>query len=130
MGTTGKIELPRSLVAGKFLSQLEAPELKLADFTASKASTFGVVPGDTSAPGKSYKKTRAWAEAIADAGHDGIINVSRFAGPSRCIFMFGKIGHHERGSVLKTEKLEDWLQAQMRWVTVHDPLHSSSITIV
>lgn len=130
MGTKGAIELPRSSVAGQFLSELEIPELKLADFTADRASTFGVVPGDFAAPRKNYNKTRAWAEAIADAGHDGILNVSRFGAPSLCIFMFGKSGHHELGGVLKTEKLEDWMRSQMRWVTLHDPIHSSALAIV
>lgn len=129
MGTTGALDLPRSLVAGSYLSELEAPELKLANFTDPKAIAFGVVPGDMAAPKKNYKKTRAWAETIADAGHDGIINVSRFAGPSKCIFMFGDAGQHPRGSVVSTTKLEEYIKSQMRWVTIHDtppPLRSPS----
>lgn len=130
LGTVGTIDLPRSVVAGLYLSELEAPELKLANFTDPKAASFGIVPGDMAAPKKNYKKTRAWAETIADAGHDGIINVSRFAGPTKCIFMFGAGGQQTRGSVLNTDKLEDYMKAQMRWVVIHDTPHSSSLTIV
>lgn len=130
MGTAGAIDLPRSLVAGSYLSELEAPELKLANFTDPKAVTFGVVPGDMAAPKKNYKRTRAWAETIADAGHDGIINISRFAGPSKCIFIFGDGGQHARGSVLNTTKLEEYIKSQMRWVIIHDTPHSSSLTII
>lgn len=130
MGTAGAIDLPRSLVASSYLSELEAPDLKLANFTDPKAVTFGVVPGDMAAPQKNYKRTRAWAEVIADAGHNGIINISRFAGPSKCIFMFGDAGQQTRGSVLSTTKLEEYIKSQMRWVTIHDTPHSSSLTIV
>lgn len=130
MGTTGTIDLPRSQVTGSYLSELEAPALKLANFTDAKAGAFGVIPGDMAAPKKNYKKTRAWAETIADAGHDGIINVSRFAGPSKCIFMFGEAGQQTRGSVLNTTTLEDYIRSQMRWVVIHDTPHSSSLTIV
>ena len=130
MGTAGAIDLPRSKVASLHLSELEAPELKLADFTAKEAISFGIVPGDMAAPRRSYKKTRLWAEVMADAGHDGIINVSRFAGPSKCIFIFGEAGQHKRGGVLKTTELEEWMKVQMRWVTVHDTPHSSSLIIV
>lgn len=130
MGAGGTLDLPRSAVGGWYLSEMEAPELKLANFTDPKAGTFGVVPGDMAAPKKNYKKTRAWAETIADAGHDGIINVSRFAGPSKCIFMFGEAGQQTRGSVLNTTNLEDYIRSQMRWVVIHDTPHSSSLTIV
>ncbi len=109
---------------------MEAPALKLADFTNPKASGFGVVPGDMAGPKKSYKKTRKWATALDQAGFDGIINVSRFAGPSKCIFMFGPGGLHVNGAVLTTHRLEDWMKQQMRWVSFHDPLPSSSIVIV
>ncbi|HCS61969.1 MAG TPA: hypothetical protein DIW46_11350 [Microbacterium sp.] len=130
MGARGAIDLPQSLVAGRYLSELEAPELKLANFTDPKAGAFGIVPGDMAAPKKSYKKTRAWAEAFADAGHDGIINVSRFAGPSKCIWMFGDGGPHARGGVLSTKQMQEYIQSQMPWVTLHDTPHSSSLTIV
>lgn len=130
MGNAGHIELPRSHVAGRFLSEMTAPALNLADFTHPQAAKFGIIPGDMAAPRRSYKKTRAWAEAIAGAGYDGIINVSRFAGPAKCIFMFGPEGLHENGDVLKSQKLEDWIGTEMRWVTIHDPLHSSALTIV
>lgn len=130
MGAAGTLDLPRSAVTGWHLSQMEAPELKLANFTDSKAVTFGVVPGDMAAPKKNYKKTRAWAETIANAGHDGIINVSRFAGPSKCIFMFGDGGQHAHGSVLNTTKLKDYIKSQMPWVIIHDAPHSSSLTII
>lgn len=130
LGATGTIDLPRTLVASYYLSELEAPELKLANFIDPKAATFGVVPGDMAAPKKNYKRTRAWAETLADAGHDGIINISRFAGPSRCIFIFGTAGKHERGNVVKTTTLETYITSQMRWVIIHDTPHSSSLTIV
>lgn len=130
MGTAGHIELPRAQVEGLFLSELEAPALKLANFTDARAASFGVIPGDMAGPKKSYKKTRAWAEAIADAGHDGILSVSRFAGPSKCIFMFGPEGQHVGGSVLARHKLEDWMKSQMRWVTIDGPVHSSALIIV
>ncbi|WP_374459022.1 RES family NAD+ phosphorylase [Microbacterium sp.] len=130
MGAVGTTDLPRSQVNGLHLSEFEAPALVLADFTNPKAVSFGVVPGDLAAPRKSYKKTRAWAEAMADAGHDGIINISRFAGPRKCIFMFGAAGQHALGSVLSTIKLEDYIKSQMRWVIIHDTPHSSSLTIV
>lgn len=129
IGGAGAIDLPLATVVGRYLSELEAPELRLANFTDPKAGAFGVVSGDMAAP-KSYKKTRAWAESFADAGHDGIINVSRFAGPQKCIWMFGEGGQHVRGSVVSTTPLEKYIHSQMPWVTLHRPPHSSSLTIV
>lgn len=130
MGAAGVIDLPRAELAGKYLSELEAPGLRLANFTDPKAPAFGVIPGDMVAPAKNYNKTRAWAETLAEAGHEGIINISRFAGSSKCIFIFGIAGQHSRGDVLKTTKLEDYVTSQMRWVHIHDTPHSSSLTIV
>lgn len=130
MGKNGSLDLPRSVVAALYLSELEAPALKLANFVDAKAATYGIVPGDMAAPKKNYKGTRAWAETFADAGFDGIINMSRFAAPTRCIFIFGDGGEHVRGNVLKTTKLEEYIKSQMRWVSIHDTPHSSTLTIV
>jgi hypothetical protein len=79
----------------RWISHLEIPGIKAAVFTAGAAASFGIVPGDVTAPmGDSYVPTRAWAAAMAAAG-------SRFgagANPT-CLYIFGPAGEREIGSV-------------------------------
>lgn len=94
--------IPASLIADRWISELELPKVKAADFTAGAAPAFGIVPGDITAPmDDNYAVTRAWATAMDEAGFGGIQSRSRFgvgANPT-CLYVFGDEGEKELGDV-------------------------------
>lgn len=97
----GDPAIPASMIADRWISQLEIPGIKAADFTAGAASAFGIVPGDITAPmDDGYAMTRAWAAAMDAAGFGGIQSRSRFGAGTNptCLYVFGPAGEHEIGS--------------------------------
>jgi hypothetical protein len=94
--------IPASAIAGRWISELEVPRVKAADFTAGPAAAFGIVPGDVTAPmDDNYAVTRAWATAMDEAGFGGIQSRSRFgvgANPT-CLFVFGDEGEQVMGAI-------------------------------
>lgn len=90
--------IPESAVAGRRVSSLELPALRVADYNTGEAAAFGIVPGDVSAPQTTgYETTQAWATVMDSTGFDGIVARSRFgAGYNpECLFIFGKAGEHQ-----------------------------------
>lgn len=68
---TGTV-IPEIEVRTRRLARLQAPSATtLADCTASEARSFGVTGAIHSRP--DYDLTRAWAQALADAGFGGIL---------------------------------------------------------
>lgn len=125
--------LPATLVSQRKVSCLEIPELSAADFTSSAASTFGIVPGDATAPmDHGYGTTRAWAEAMNTAGFEGILARSRFgagANPT-CLFVFNEEGEHELGELVMSEgtTLREIVSSMPGYVV--DPIpHSGSLVV-
>lgn len=94
--------IPASLIADRWISELEIPKVKAADFTAGSAPAFGIVPGDVTAPmDDNYAVTRAWATAMDEAGFEGIKSRSRFglgANPT-CLYVFGDEGQQVLGDM-------------------------------
>lgn len=94
--------IPASLISGRWISELEVPRVRAADFTAGPAAAFGIVPGDVTAPmDDNYAVTRAWATAMDEAGFGGIHSRSRFgvgANPT-CLSVFGDEGEHVLGAI-------------------------------
>ncbi|PQZ92354.1 hypothetical protein CQ018_12715 [Arthrobacter sp. MYb227] len=96
----GDPALPASMIAERWISQLEIPGTKAADFTAGAASAFGIVPGDITAPmDDHYVMTRVWAAAMDAAGFEGIQSRSRLGAGTNptCLYVFGPAGEHELG---------------------------------
>lgn len=97
----GDPAIPATMITERWISQLEIPGIKAADFTAGEASAFGIVPGDITAPmNDGYAVTRAWAKAMDAAGFEGIQFRSRFGAGTNptCLYVFGPAGEHSIGS--------------------------------
>ncbi len=127
------MHLPTSLVSHRKVSCLEVPELSAADFTSSAASTFGIVPGDVTAPmDNGYKATRTWAETMDTNGFGGILARSRFgagANPT-CLFVFNDEGEHELGDIITSEgtSLREIVSSMPGYVV--DPIPHSGTLVV
>ena len=96
----GDPAIPASMIADRWISHLEIPGLKAADFTAGAASAFGIIPGDVTAPmDDDYEMTRAWAATMDAAGFEGIQSRSRFGARTNptCLYIFGPVGENEIG---------------------------------
>lgn len=96
----GDPAIPASIIAERWISHLEIPGIKAADFTAGAASAFGIVPGDVTTPmDDNYAMTRAWATAMEAAGFEGIQSRSRFGAGTHptCLYIFGRAGENEIG---------------------------------
>lgn len=98
----GDPAIPASMIADRWISHLEMPGIKVADFTSGAASAFGIVPGDITAPmDDDYAMTRAWATTMEAAGFGGIQSRSRFGGGTNptCLYVFGSAGENKMGEV-------------------------------
>lgn len=126
----GSPRIPAAQISGKRISALEVPATRFADFTSAKASAFGIVPGDVSAPANTYKITQEWAKAISDCSFGGIRSRSRFGtGASPCCFyLFGEAGEHEVGGIADVTTVRD-VMSEMRWIII-DPTPASSSLII
>jgi hypothetical protein len=62
--------IPEIEIEARRISQLELPEMRLADCTSSLARGFGLTAEIHSSP--DYAMTQAWAAAFAAAGFEGI----------------------------------------------------------
>lgn len=102
LAMVGDPAIPASMIADRWISHLEIPEIKAADFTAGEAAAFGIVPGDITAPmDDGYATTRAWAAAMDTAGFEGIQSRSRFGAGTNptCLYVFGPAGEIALGSI-------------------------------
>lgn len=126
----GAVILPATVVAGRRVSSLEIPKTVFADFMAGRASAFGIIPGDVSAPRSSYSLTQKWARTIFGAGFGGIRSRSRFGGGATpcCYYLFGEAGQHELGSVVSEVKMRSVL-AEMPWIVIEPTPSSESLII-
>lgn len=126
----GAFALPNTAVAGRRVSSLAVPSTKFADFTAGKASAFGIVPGDVSAPRSDYALTQQWATTIRAAGFGGIRSRSRFGSGASpwCFYMFGDAGEHKLGAVVAVVKVRE-VVVDMGYITI-DPTPSSESLII
>ena len=101
LAMVGDPAIPASMIADRWISQLEIPSIRAADFTAGAAAAFGIVPGDVTAPmDDGYVLTRAWAAAMDAAGFEGIQSRSRFGAGTNptCLYIFGPAGEKALGS--------------------------------
>lgn len=110
----GDPAIPATMITERWISPLEIPGIKAADFTAGAASAFGIVPGDTTAPmDDGFAMTRAWATAMDAAGFEGIQARSRFgAGTSpTCLYVFGVGREHAVGSTNSKATMRSVIEA-------------------
>ena len=118
LALVGAPAIPASMIGDRWISHLEIPGIKAADFTAGAAASFGIVPGDVTAPmGDSYVTTRAWAAAMKAAGFEGIQSRSRFgagANPT-CLYIFGPAGEREIGSVSAKVTMRSVIETMHRY---------------
>ncbi|PPF53449.1 hypothetical protein C5C13_15090 [Clavibacter michiganensis] len=122
--------IPAAQISGKRVSTLEVPATTFADFTSTKASAFGIIPGDVSAPRRTYAMTQKWAKAIHAANFGGIRSRSRFSGGNApcCLYLFGDAGQHELGDISAVTTVRE-VMSELRWITI-DPTPASSSLII
>ena len=96
----GLIALPMNRFDGVYVARVQLPRVfKVADF---RQAFGGFAPGDISSAlfhAEGYSVTQQWAEAVREAGLEGIIARSRFSSGS-ALYLFGTSGENrEFGSI-------------------------------
>ena len=96
----GLIALPMNRFDGVYVARVQLPRVfKVADF---RQAFGGFAPGDISSAlshAEGYSVTQQWAEAVREAGLEGIIARSRFSSGS-ALYLFGASGENrEFGSI-------------------------------
>ena len=131
LAMVGDPAIPASMIADRWISHLEIPEIKAADFTAGEAAAFGIVPGDITAPmDDGYATTRAWAAAMDAAGFEGIQSRSRFGAGTNptCLYIFGPAGEKALGSTTEKATMRSVIET-MPGYTI-DSIPTSDVLVV
>jgi hypothetical protein len=122
--------VPASLVAGRFVSELELPvDVRAAHITHPDAPRRGVVSSELGTVAD-YGLTRAWAQAFFDAGLTGLWFLLRFSGHhGRGLAVFGDEGSRPWAAPATPMPVRELLEDHMH-VQVVDPPPASSLTVV
>lgn len=127
----GDPDIPASLITNRWISSLEIPEVKAADFTSGEAAAFGVVPGDVTAPtDDNYATTRAWARTMDTAAFGGILARSRFGAGTNptCLFTFGPEGQHVLGETNDKVTMRSVIETMHGYNII--PIPSSDVLVI
>lgn len=131
LALVGDPAIPASMIADRWISHLEIPAFKAADFTVGAAAMFGVVPGDITAPmDEEYVMTRAWAAALDAAGFEGIQSRSRFGVGTNptCLFVFGSTGERVIGSISARVTMRSVIETMLGYTI--DSIPTSEVLVV
>ena len=126
--TSAHLPVPAGLVVGRVVSTVETSTLPATagNLTAARSHTHFGVTGELFTM-SDYGVTQAWAAAIHDAGHDGLVYTPRFSPNGRAFAAFGPQGAHPR-AVVSTRTLQEVLDRAQ--VTVVDTPLRSALTVV